>query len=81
MSPLLFGVYMDGLLDELKDLGIGCYIGQHFCGAAGYADDIILLCPTSSGLRKIIEVCEKYLMGQKANYWFTTRQMLICMLK
>ena len=60
MSPLLFGVYMDGLLDELKDLGIGCYIWQHFCGAAGYADDIILLCPTSSGLRKIIEVCEKY---------------------
>ena len=51
---------MDGLLDELKDLGIGCYIGQHFCGAAGYADDIILLCPTSSWLRKIIEVCEKF---------------------
>ena len=47
MSPLLFGVYMDGLLEQLKDLGIGCYIEQHFCGAAGYADDIILLCPTS----------------------------------
>ena len=31
MSPLLFGVYMDGLLEELKDLDIGCYIGQHFC--------------------------------------------------
>ena len=31
MSPLLFGVYINGLLDELKDLGIGCYIGQHFC--------------------------------------------------
>ena len=60
MSPLLFGVYMDGLLEQLKDLGIGCYIGQHFCGAAGYAYDIILLCPTSSGLRKTIEVCEKY---------------------
>ena len=53
LSPLLSGVYMD----ELKDLGIGCFIGQHFCGAAGYPDDIIiLLCPTSSGLRKIIEV-------------------------
>ena len=48
MSPLLFGVYANGLLEELKDLGIGCYIGQHFCGAAGYADDIILLCSTSS---------------------------------
>ena len=60
MSPLLFEGYMDGLLDELKYLGIGCYIGQHFCAAAGYADDIILLCPNSSGLRKITEVCEKY---------------------
>ena len=60
MSPLLFGVHMDGLLDELKDLGIGFYIGQHLCGAAGYADYITLLCPTRSGLRKLIEVCEKY---------------------
>ena len=60
MSPLLFGVYMDGLLDELKYLGIGCYIGQHFCGAAEYADNILLLCPTSSGLRNMIEVCVRY---------------------
>ena len=59
MSPLLFEVYMDGLLEELKDLGIGCYIGQHFCGAAVYADDIILLCPTSSGLLKMFGMCEK----------------------
>ena len=51
---------MDGLLDELNYLGIGCYIGKHFCGAAGYSDDIILLCSTSSGLEKMIEVCEKY---------------------
>ena len=58
MSPFLFAVYMDGLLGELKDLGISCYIGQHFCVAAGYADDIIRLCPISFGLRKIIEVCE-----------------------
>ena len=42
MSPLLVGEYMDGLLDELNYLGIDCYIEQHFCGAAGYVDDIIL---------------------------------------
>ena len=80
VSPLLFGVYMDGLLDELKYLGIDCYIGQHFCGAAGYVDDIILRCPTSFGLRKIIEVCEnmpnymmRCFMGQNATYWCTTK--------
>ena len=60
MFPLLFAVYMDVLLDELKDVGISCYIGQHFCGATRYADDIILLCSTSSGLRQMIEVCEQY---------------------
>ena len=88
MSPLLFGIYMDGLLDELTDLGIGCFIGQHFCGAAGYADDIILLYPTSSGLQKIIEVCKNMpnymkccLLGQKAKCLCTTRRMLICIFK
>ncbi len=60
MSPLLFGIYMDGLLHELKNLGIGCQLGQYFCGAVGYADDIILLCPTLSGLRKMVNVCERY---------------------
>ena len=48
------------LLVEFKDLGIGCYIGQRFFGAAVYADDILLLYPTSSDLQKMIEVCEKY---------------------
>ena len=57
-SPLQFEAYTDGLSGELKYFGIGCFIGQHFCGAAGYAYGVILLCPTSSGLRKIIEVRE-----------------------
>ena len=48
MSPLLFGVYMDGLLNKLKEQGIGCYMGQQFCGAAGYADDMILFLMLSS---------------------------------
>ena len=84
----LFGIYIDGLLDELKYLGIGCYIGQHFCGAAGCVDDIILLCPTSSIMRKLLRCVGNMpnymiccLMGQKANYWCTTRRMLIRILK
>ena len=35
-------------------------MGQQFCGAAGYADDMILLCLTSAGLRKMIDICEQY---------------------
>ena len=89
MFPLLFGMYIDGLLAELKDLGIYCYFGQHGCGVAGYADDIVLLCPTCSGLRNVIVWCVENmpnymmccLMGQHAKYWSTTRRMLIRIVK
>ena len=60
MSPLLFGIYIDDLLNTLKENGTGCYIGEYFCGAFGYADDIILLCPSVTGLEKMIRLCELY---------------------
>ena len=60
LSPLLFTVYIDELLEKLKRNGIGCYIGHHFVGALGYADDIILLCPSVAGLKKMIKICEDY---------------------
>ena len=60
LSPLLFTVYIDELLEKLKRNGIGCYIGNHFVGALGYADDIMLLCPSVAGLKKMIKICEDY---------------------
>ncbi len=38
ISPILFCIYMDGLLHELEDSGVGCYVGDVFIGATGYAD-------------------------------------------
>jgi len=46
LSPVLFCVYMDGLLTRLKSAGFGCYIGHMFSGVIAYADDIALLAPT-----------------------------------
>ena len=60
LSPLLFTVYVDELLIKLKSNGIGCHMGNQFVGALGYADDIILLCPTVAGLKKMISICEEY---------------------
>ncbi len=39
LSPTLFGVYIDGMLLQLKDSGIGYHIGDVYCGGLGYADD------------------------------------------
>ena len=60
LSPLLFTVYVDDLLIKLRRNGIGCHLGPHFVGALGYADDIMLLCPTVEGLRMMIKICEEY---------------------
>ena len=60
LSPFLFGVYMDELLVSLKTNGVGCHMGNHFVGAFGYADDIILLCPSLQGMREMVKICENY---------------------
>ena len=35
-------------------------MAQHYVGALGYADDIILLCPSLAGVKKMIKICEDY---------------------
>ena len=68
LSPLLFTVYIDELLEKLKRNGIGCYLGHLFVGALGYADDILLLCPSVDGLKKMIKICEEYANEHSINF-------------
>jgi hypothetical protein len=58
LSPILFCIYIYNLLKLLADTGVGCYIGSHFVGALAYADDIVLLAPTASVMRRLLAVCD-----------------------
>ena len=60
LSPLFYSLYIDDLLEKLKLNGIGCHMGHHFVGAFGYADDLILLSPSLTGLMNMIKICEDY---------------------
>jgi hypothetical protein len=60
VSPILFCVYLDTLLIELKKAGVGCYIGNWFVAALGYADDVVLLAPTARAMRTMLGVCDKF---------------------
>ena len=47
LSPILFCVYFDELLKRLESSGMGWFIGHHFYGCVGYADDVKLVCPSN----------------------------------
>ena len=60
ISPLLFCVYMDELLKRLEAEGVGCWIGKHYYGGVGYADDLTLAVPSVRGLRQMVKTCEEF---------------------
>ncbi len=49
---------MDGLLHELENSGVGCYMGGVFAGTMGYADDLKLLAPSVTALNILVDICK-----------------------
>ena len=60
LSPILFAVFVDELLAKLQNSNAGCQMEGVFMGAQGYADDICLLAPSASGMRKMLRICENF---------------------
>ena len=48
LSPILYNVYVDELLDQLNRLRTGCLVGNTTVNHLMYADDQVLLCPYSA---------------------------------
>jgi len=72
VSPVLFCVYIDGLLCMLRDSNVGCFIGDVSVGALAYADDVTLLAPTPSAMRHLLYICEQY--GRKFSIVFNANK-------
>ena len=56
LSPIPFSINLDSLLVTLKHADIGCSWGGEFSGALAYADDVVLLSLSASGLRLMLRV-------------------------
>ena len=48
LSPILFNVYLDELIEMLSKQRLRCHLHGQFVGAFIYDDDLILLAPTST---------------------------------
>ena len=59
ISPILFTLYIDDLLYELEQSGVGCFWDDQFVSALTYADDLTLLAPSPAALRRLLFLCKQ----------------------
>ena len=60
ISPVLFNGYMDDLSYALNRSNIGGRIGGEIVNPLSYADDLCLICLSSAGMQKKLNVCSNY---------------------
>ena len=56
---------MDKLFDLISRSGSGFRIGSFYAGVYGYADDLLLLCPSRSGLQEMVDIAYNYAKDHK----------------
>ena len=60
MSPFLFKLYVQDLIECLDRKGLGWHMGKHFFGCFIHADDMTLVAPSADALNAMLKVCELY---------------------
>ena len=76
LSPILFCIYFDELLNIINSSGIGCHIGHISYAGLGYADDLGLITPSVRVLQGLIMICEHF--ADEYNVLFNTKKT-VCM--
>ena len=60
LSPWLFLVFIDDLIEELNYINAGICIHSAFFGAPMFADDLTILSRLKSGLDKMLQTSSEY---------------------
>ena len=60
LSPLLYLVYIDGLIKRLRNSRAGCSTMGRFVGTLVLADDIVLIANSPQELNQMLEVVHSY---------------------
>ena len=55
----LINIFINVYITNLKEAGLGYWVRQMFINCLLYADDVILLSPSISGLQEVHDICYK----------------------
>ena len=75
LSPFLFNICIDVLLNEITSLQIGCRLGHFMSNIIAYADDVVVLAPSKIALQKILDVCN--LSAKSLKLSFNTKKICV----
>ena len=60
LSPFLFSLYVDDLIDILRSSHVGCHLADLFLGCIFYADDLTLLSPSRHSMQELLNLTTEY---------------------
>ena len=60
LSPIIFNIFLNDLLIELKSAQHGVRLGNMLLNSVAYADDVSLISATATGLQVLLDICGKY---------------------
>lgn len=62
LSPLLYDIFIDGLLKAIRNSGLGVVVSGVYgrVGALAYADDIVLLAENESDMQKLLDIVTEF---------------------
>ena len=81
LSPILFNLYMDDLSKELNAYKTGCWLGDNLINHLMYADDLVVLSPSSAGLQQMLNICTEYGIENDIKYNASKSVVVICRTK
>ena len=77
LSPFLFNLYMDGLSTQLNECKTGCMVGTKLVNHLMYADDLVIFCPYSGRMQKLLQICSVYGVENDIKYNAKKSNMMI----
>ena len=60
LSPYLFCFYVNNLSSHLNSVNTGCIVGNSCINHLMYADDLVLISPSVSGMDELLKGCEEF---------------------
>lgn len=79
LSPVIFNLYMDDLYRQLNQCRTGCMVGERLINHLVFADDLVIMSPSSVGMQQLLRICSCY--GVWYDIIFNSKKNVLLILK